>query len=554
VNLIPGGRRQLRVAGLPYRFVVFPAVSVLCALLPLVPHSLTPNWTWWGVSWAFLAMMVLVGLLGIQLPRDHWVNTLAPLLLLPAIQALRASDGNATSGFTPMIFLPVVWFALYGKAREVWLAVALGALVLTVPIVAIGAPQYPSTTWRGSVLLIVVLAAIGPLINRLVESTKRSTAQLATSELRFRAAFEDAPVGMALTSLDASGPRQFYRVNHALSTMLGRTAQELTSRPVEDFVEPQDVHRLRTLFDMSPEDDTVHRFEVRLRHASGRPVWASISFSAIYGSDGRPSHLVSQIEDVSARRETDRALLEALDTERAATERMRATDRARSELISAVSHDVRTPLTAATGYAELLIEGDAGDLNDEQQHMLGIVSRNLSRIASIVDDLVRSPAMPGAAVEASTVDIGAVLNGAMQTIGLLAATRGQEISFASELHGVQVKGDPGRLERVLINLLTNAVKFTGDDGRIDVTAHMDGGDAVIEVHDTGIGIPPEDLDRIFERYYRSPQLDETQVSGSGLGLAIARAIATQHGGSITAESIQGVGSTFTLRLPARTAR
>jgi signal transduction histidine kinase len=112
-----------------------------------------------------------------------------------------------------------------------------------------------------------------------------------------------------------------------------------------------------------------------------------------------------------------------------------------------------------------------------------------------------------------------------------------------------VVGDPGRLERVLVNLLSNAMKFSDDDGVITVTATQNDKSATISIADTGIGISPEDQDRIFERFYRADQLFDPKTPGTGLGLAIVHAITTQYGGTITVDSELGRGSTFTLVLP-----
>ena len=139
-------------------------------------------------------------------------------------------------------------------------------------------------------------------------------------------------------------------------------------------------------------------------------------------------------------------------------------------------------------------------------------------------------------------------------VALQAATRGQDLILHNELDGAEVIGDPGRIERVVVNLLTNAMKFSHDDGIITVTATRDDKTATIAIADNGIGIAADDLPRIFDRFYRADQNVDPKTAGTGLGLAIVHAITTQYGGTIAVESEFGKGSTFTLTLPLRDSR
>ena len=534
------------------RYSLFVAVIVLSAISPAIPHSITPDATWWTVAVAILCVLGIVGWLGARRPGTHWLNTLAPLLLFPAVHALRCADGNWRAGFTPLILLPVVWFALYGRRFEVWIAVAAGAITVFLPMLVIGSPQFPGASWRGSVLLVLICAAIGPLIYRLVETTTVANRALRRSETEFRAAFEDAPVGMAVAGLHGDTAYRFVRVNRALCEMFGRTAEELTSVKVAELTHPDDRDMTWVMFDRATDPDAPHRIEKRYLHKSGRTIWASVSYSVITDEHGTPTHLVSQIEDISDRRESDQVLLDAFETDREANERLKQLERIRSEMASTVSHELRTPLTSAAGYVELLVEGDAGPLTPEQRDMLDTVARSLTRLDGIVDDVLgmASPSHPGP-LDPGSADLDAVLRSAVASVAVQAATRGQDLRTSNELAGTIVAGNASRLERVIVNLLTNAVKFTPVDGVITVVGRRHGGEATITVTDDGIGIAPEDQDRIFERFYRAAPTVNSTASGTGLGLAIAQTITTQYGGKLTVSSAPGEGSTFTLTLPVR---
>jgi PAS domain S-box-containing protein len=532
------------------RYTIFFVIIALSALSPAVGPSTSPDGRWWLAAVGVLAVMFFAGWAATRRPRTHWLHTLAPLLLFPAIHALRCADGNGRSGFAPLIFLPVVWFALYGRLRDVVLGIVGSALTLVLPMVVVGAPQYPTTNWRGTALLIVITTGLGLLTYRLVEGTTRANIALSRSETEFRAAFEDAPVGMAVTGLRGDERYRFVRVNRALCQLLGRPAEELTSHPVSAFTHADDREQSEQQFRTAVEADGPHRVEKRYVHKSGRTVWASISYSVIHDEHGEPSHLVSQIEDLGARRESDRALLEAFETDREATERLKRLERARSEMASMVSHELRTPLTAAAGYVELLAEGDAGPLTPEQRAMVDTIARNLGRLDGIVDDvlgLAGTERVDPLVVEPA--DLSAVLRSAVSAVTFQAATRGQGVVLRDELAGARVAGDPGRLERVVVNLLTNALKFSADDATVTVTGRHEADHAVLSVANAGIGIAPEDQERIFQTFYRADPENGSRTSGTGLGLAIVRSITAQYGGEITVDSELGKGSTFTLVLP-----
>jgi two-component system sensor histidine kinase/response regulator len=538
------------------RYAIFLSVVVLSALSPAVPHSINPNTEWWLASWGVLTLMVLAGYVGAKLPPRNWFTTIAPLLLFPAIWCLRCADGNSASGFTPLIFLPVLWFALYGRLRDVVLAIIGGALTAFLPMLVVGSPEYPTSSWRGFVLLVIIIAAIGPVIYRLVETTRRTNRALRSSEIEFRAAFEDAPVGMAITGLRGEEARRFVRVNRALCTMFGRSAEELTSMPITALTHPDDIDLTNHRFEIAGDQDGPQRIQKRYLHKSGRSIWVAVSFSIVHDEHGKPAHFISQIEDISARLESDKALLDAFETDLAATERMNKLVKMRAEMASTVSHELRTPLTSAAGYVELLAEGDAGPLTSEQRMMLDTVSRSLARLDGIVDDVLSmaNDDGPRAPVEDVIADVSVVLHAALDTLSLQAASHGLDIVVQDNLDGAAVAGDPGRIERVLVNLLTNAVKFTADDGVITVTASRDEDSATIAVADNGIGIAEDEQTRIFERFYRADTGPDQKTTGTGLGLAIVQAITTQYGGTISVDSELGKGSTFTLTLPLQHQR
>lgn len=531
------------------RYTPYAVVIVFSALSPALPHKMHPNGLWWFTAAVDISLTFVLMWASAMRPHIEWLATLAPLMLLPGIQWLRNSDGNGTAGFSSLVYLPVIWFALYGKRYQVVLAVIGAFCVQVLPIVIVGAPQYPATAWRGTTLFLLVLSTVGPLVHFLIQSARQATAALTISETQFRAAFDDAPVGTLLSRIGGPDDRRILSVNRALCSMLGRRPDELVGHEVYEFIHPDDIVAVRNRRATLSTGERVPPTEQRLLHKSGRTVWVSMSFSVIHDEDGAPLHIISQAEDITARREADHALLEALEHERRATEIARDAAKSRRDIVSGISHDLRTPITSAAGFAELLAEGDAGALNPEQSTMLNTVQRNLDRIAAIVDDLLAlSRTDQEAAPRADLIDLGEVVDSAVHSISLQAGERGLQLRYANKLAGVCVNGDASRLDRALSNLLSNAVKFTPPDGSVTINASSDETTATIEVTDTGIGIPDGDVDRIFDQYFRSASARD-EIAGTGLGLAIVHAVAMQHSGHVSVRSKVGSGTTFTFCVP-----
>ena len=531
------------------RYAPFALVIVLSALSPALPHKVHPNSAWWSAAALVIVLVFVLMWASSRRPDISWLATLGPLVFILAVQLLRNADGNSTAGFTSLIYLSVIWFALYGRRYQLILAVIGGWCVQILPVLIVGAPEYPASGWRGIVLFLLVLSTVGPLVQLLVQRTSEANAALALRESQFRAAFDDAPVGTLLSQIGGAGDRRILSVNRALCAMLGRSSDELVGHELDEFVHPDDRETVRRRRPSPTGGDWVPRTEQRLLHKSGRTVWVSISFSVIRGEDGTPLHLIGQAEDITARREADRDLLDSLEAEREAAEAARSAAKARRDIVSSISHDLSTPITSAAGFAELLAEGDAGRLNPDQANMLATVRHNLGRVATIVDDLLAlSRTDQEAAPRVDLVDIGEVVDSAVQSISLQATERGVGLHYANDLRGMAVNGDASRLERALNNLFSNAVKFTAVDGSVSVTARRESDRAVIEIADTGIGIPAEDLARVFDQYFRSPSTRD-DIAGTGLGLAIVHAVAQQHGGEVHVQSEVGTGTTFTLTLP-----
>lgn len=273
---------------------------------------------------------------------------------------------------------------------------------------------------------------------------------------------------------------------------------------------------------------------------------------------GRFTGYVATGDDITDQIDARKALEKALKAERKAVKRLTEIDQIKDAFVSSVSHELRTPITNIVGYLELLQDGVYGTLAPDQSLAMERIDQNSRRLLVLIDDLLTLSSMENMDTRrrSQPVDLVGVVGRSMDVVRPTLLQRDLTFDVSCPASPVPVTGDPSELERLVINLATNAVKFTPDGGRIELRliAAENGSGPVIEVADTGIGIPEEDSKRLFDRFFRAEDANVSAVPGSGLGLSISKAIVEMHGGTIAAESVYGEGAVFRVSLPAPTQR
>ena len=226
-------------------------------------------------------------------------------------------------------------------------------------------------------------------------------------------------------------------------------------------------------------------------------------------------------------------------------------EQVRREFVANVSHELRTPLTAIKGYTETLRDGGLRD-PARAAEFVEVIHRHAGLLAALIEDLLdlSSVEQGQARLDLRRVSLRDVVAQAETVTRKTASERGHAVTLSLPRDLPDVVADRDRLAQVLINLLDNAVKFTPEGGRIEVAARPSAGRVVVSVADNGVGIPPEDVGRIFERFYRVDRSRDRREGGTGLGLAIAKHLTQAMGGSIEVESRPGSGTTFRISLPA----
>jgi PAS domain S-box-containing protein len=356
-------------------------------------------------------------------------------------------------------------------------------------------------------------------------SAKREAEEaLRESEERFRRVFEEGPIGMSIVGLDQG----VLRANNTLCRMLGYTEQELAALTVAAVTHPDDVDKdvelAQQLF-----DDRIPRYQIdkRLITRGGAIIWVRLSVSALRDEAGKPLYALGMIEDITRQREADQL---------------------REQYVSFISHDLVTPLSVVIGQASTVRDRLAGKGLEPQVERLESILKSAWRMNSMLRDLLETSRLESGQWKMRTtpVDLGQLV--AMICEQVLSEEARARLRF-DQLEGVpSVEVDRERIERVVTNLITNALKYSDDGAPVVVRVAPGEGSALVSVTDRGAGIPLEEQPLVFQRFYRA--VAQKKAEGIGLGLYITRLIVEAHGGRIWVESKQGEGSTFTFSLPA----
>ncbi|WP_051713370.1 ATP-binding protein [Spirillospora albida] len=236
--------------------------------------------------------------------------------------------------------------------------------------------------------------------------------------------------------------------------------------------------------------------------------------------------------------------------ERELVDELRALDAAKTDFMSTVSHELRSPLTSIAGYVELLRDEDAGGVNPVQDRMLDAIERNTTRLRILIEDLLTLSRIESGAFRSvrQPLDVCTIVEGAVESMRPVAAKKEVQLTIDCP-PPVIVDGDANQIDRAVVNLVSNAIKFTPAGGRVGVKLGVQGEACVLSISDTGIGIPAGDMQRMNDRFFRASNATAQSIPGTGLGLSIVRSIVANHSGAFELDSVEGAGTTVTVRIP-----
>jgi signal transduction histidine kinase len=291
------------------------------------------------------------------------------------------------------------------------------------------------------------------------------------------------------------------------------------------LIEPPDFPARRT---SSAEERIYIEGDVVRRVAP--PVTVGITYTPLFDAEGRLVRTIVNVVDIT---------------------RFRQADEVKSTFVSAVSHELKTPVALIKGYAETLGREDAEWDRDTVRESLGVIAEEADHLTHLIDNLLEASRIQagGLRLEPTDVDLVRLTQKVVEAFRHQTDSHDFEIDFAPDFPPVW--GDENRLREVLNNLVGNAVKYSPQGGNIWIGGRVERDGVTVYVADQGIGIPPEEQDRVFDRFYRVDSMVRRQTQGTGLGLYLVKAIVEAHGGRVWMESVPGRGSIFMFSLPRR---
>ncbi|MGC3995149.1 MAG: ATP-binding protein [Propionicimonas sp.] len=533
--------------------------------LAMVPER--APWMWVG-----LALVLLVQLAGVVVPWQRFrpsAQMVLPLVQMLSLVLLELGSSTVRTYFTALVFIPVVSLALqrslwgvvlgtagaYGATQAIalfrgeneWDVAVTRTVVVPITALLVGLTVYGVTNRLRSRTR--ALQALRREQDATLEQVRRNRDELQSMAEQLRSTSElmsglvDAARLHAVVAVEPDGRISVF--NKGAASMLGYTAEEARGMRVFDLYDPDELDaavrdhrassdasgRLATVVGEAADGGTsVREWHLRRRDAETVPCQVVVTMRPAQ-LDGTPSGYLLVATDNTERRESDRL---------------------QDEFVGLVSHELRTPLTGILGYVELLRLG--GGLGEEQLSDLEVIERNAKRLQRLVSDLLLSVQLSAGTfgLLSDEVDLSAVARSCAATIASSADVAGVDLVLECD-EEVPVYGDAVRLAQVVDNLLSNAVKFTPAGGTVRMRTRPGGPAearlAVVEVSDTGIGISPDEVDRLTERFYRARSARGKRIRGIGLGLSITQAIIDAHHGRMDVRSALGAGTTFTVSIP-----
>jgi PAS domain S-box-containing protein len=360
----------------------------------------------------------------------------------------------------------------------------------------------------------------------------RAEQSLRASEERFRTLADATPV--MIWGADTTKLCTYFNKNWLEFT--GRTAEQEAGDGWSEGVHPDDRARCLETYVTAFDARRPFTMEYRLRRHDGQYRWVIDTGVPKFTLEGAFSGYIGSCIDISDRKEAE--------------EEVRKSDRRKEEFLAILSHELRNPLASIQTALDLMRQAGTSSVTVEQERL--VMARQVRHLTRLVDDLLDVSRISRGRIELQkeTVDLATALRQAAEAILPQFHERAQQLAMHLPQEPIRLLADPTRLEQVLINLLSNASKYTDCGGRVTVIAERNASEVLVRVQDTGIGIEPEILPRVFDPFVQGEHRGDRSRRGVGIGLGLVKKLVEMHGGSVTADSDgPGTGSEFTVRLP-----
>jgi len=530
------------------------AAPIVVALLLALGATFTQSWPV-ALAAAATGVVVIVGIYAVpwnRLPR--WVHELPVFGGLAAVFVIQATVHAPVYAVAavllvfPLYLTTLLFAALYHTRNEVWAATAVASIgIVAISVSGATQPGQPAS----SILVVAVLWVVVLTVHGVVTERRRSedavralNDQLVSSQARLQAIVDTSL--NAIVGMDEQGRVTDW--NPQAETTFGWSRDKILGKALADTIIPEqhrNAHRAGIAHYLTTGDGPVlgKVLELTALDRTGRefPVELAISRASALGD--KPL-FVGLVRDITTRKEAERAI-NNLNAE------LRIANQHKSEFLATMSHELRTPLNAILGFSELLLDDSVGKYNAAtRQKFLTQISTSGKHLLDLINDILDLSKVEAGQMflELETVSIAETVGLVMNTIEPIASKKGVRVEANVGAAG-RLQADPHKLVQMLLNLVSNAVKFTPEGGSVTIAVQRQAEIVEISVTDTGIGIAKSDLDRLFREFQQLDSGPGRHQEGTGLGLALTKRLAALHGGDVRVVSELGKGSVFTLELP-----
>jgi two-component system, OmpR family, phosphate regulon sensor histidine kinase PhoR len=386
-----------------------------------------------------------------------------------------------------------------------------------------------------TILLLLVLVALFFRYLQLRDQLRRSARDAGVQMVELREHFKDEALhiqtqqeilfnSMIEGLLLLDDHERIQLANRAFNQLFG-VATDVRGKTVLEVLRQ---HELAELIAKVAAQKQVLGYELKLGGLSER--WLQINAAAVFNTEGKKQGTIVVFHDLT---------------------RLKQLERTREEFVANVSHELRTPLSLIKGYVETLLDG-AKDNPEVETKFLQTIQRNSERLQFLIEDLLTISELESGRLKMNlqSVRLRSLVDRVLEDFKTQAESR--RVALTNEVPDLTARADSDRLQQVLGNLIGNAIKYGRSDGHVAVSGHLSAANSIeLCVHDDGPGIPPEALERVFERFYRVDKARSREQGGTGLGLSIVKHIVQSHGGKVWAKSELGKGAAFYFTLPVK---
>jgi len=499
------------------------------------------------IAMAGLIAPVFLALLALTSVRLAILEQAALAIFAALIGYLAALTGGVLS---PL----VVWFALVpaeaalagGRPAVLRAAVAATvALVIVAAIQAVGAlpaAHLPGPVWLLYALSILIAIFQAALVAAAAQDRQRRADEAAAQGAAMYRFLADNAMDL-ITRHSSDGRIRF--ASPAALPLLGVPPENLVGLAPSALCHPDDLKVMQSAFMDSAYFGKPATAEVRLKRAGGSHVWAEIRCRPVPRTDGNGADIVAVTRDITERKAYERELIEARDLSEEA-------NRAKSRFLANMSHELRTPLNAIIGFSEVMTHEMFGAIGVPRYlEYSRLIHESGNHLLELINSVLDMSKIEAGKFELSeeVFDLNAVAEAAVRFLKLPAERAGVALRTAIAAEAGFIFADKRATKQILVNLLSNGVKFTPRGGEVCVNARLDAGAVEITVVDSGVGIPEKDLIRLGQPFEQVEGEHTRKQEGTGLGLSLVKALAAMHGGEAVIESTLGVGTTVRVRLP-----